>query len=235
MLSDIDCGKINTNITNINLLVLASPLGGRLYMQDDQSIQNDSTGAMQGIQQLANQPAVAVEPPQSSPPKPPAPAVPPLPNNMPDPAQAQAQFAPQQTTQPTPDFTAPSPFGGAQQQTPANDFTPQQQNNVDEPLGPPPITPPPASSKDDSVDHDKLADMKQHALDHLEPLVEKLDQPAEETFKTTMMMIQANDNHKLLEKALAAAKLIKDDGERAQALLDIINEINYFAQNNEAN
>ena len=77
--------------------------------------------------------------------------------------------------------------------------------------------------------------MKQHALDHLEPLVEKLDQPAEETFKTTMMMIQANDNHKLLEKALAAAKLIKDDGERAQALLDIINEINYFAQNNEAN
>jgi hypothetical protein len=45
-----------------------------------------------------------------------------------------------------------------------------------------------------------------------------------------MMMIQANDNHTLLEKALTAAKQIEDDKTRAQAMLDIINEINYFAQ-----
>ena len=47
-----------------------------------------------------------------------------------------------------------------------------------------------------------------------------------------MMMIQANDNHNLLEKALAAAKMIEDDKIRAQAMLDIVNEINYFSQQN---
>lgn len=80
------------------------------------------------------------------------------------------------------------------------------------------------------VDKDKLADMKQQALAHLEPLAEHLDGTPEETFKTTMMMIQANDNHHLLEKALDAAKKIDDDKIRAQAMLDIINEINYFSQ-----
>jgi hypothetical protein len=80
------------------------------------------------------------------------------------------------------------------------------------------------------IDHSKLADMKRQALEHLEPLADHIDGTPEETFRTTMMMIQANDNHSLLEKALNAAKLIEDDKERAQAMLDIINEINYFSQ-----
>jgi hypothetical protein len=80
------------------------------------------------------------------------------------------------------------------------------------------------------VDHDKLASMKQEALAHLEPLADHIGGTPEETFKTTMMMIQANDNHTLLEKALESAKKIEDDKIRAQAMLDIINEINYFAQ-----
>lgn len=83
------------------------------------------------------------------------------------------------------------------------------------------------------IDTDKLHAMKQQAMEHLDPLVEHLDQSPEETFKTTMMMIQANDNHLLLEKALEAAKQISDDKERAQAMLDIINEINYFSQNSQ--
>ncbi len=81
-----------------------------------------------------------------------------------------------------------------------------------------------------AIDTNKLADMKKQALDHLEPLVRHLDGTPEETFKTTMMMIQANDNHTLLDKALNAATKITDDKERAQALLDIVNEINYFSQ-----
>jgi hypothetical protein len=80
------------------------------------------------------------------------------------------------------------------------------------------------------VDHQKLADMKQDALTHLEPLTDHLGGTPEETFRATMMMIQANDNHTLLEKALEAAKNIEDDKTRAQAMLDIINEINYFSQ-----
>ncbi len=82
------------------------------------------------------------------------------------------------------------------------------------------------------VDHDKLAALKQEALEHLEPLAEHIEGTPEETFKTTMMMIQANDNHTLLEKALESAKKIEDDKVRAQAMLDIINEINYFSQVN---
>jgi hypothetical protein len=60
-----------------------------------------------------------------------------------------------------------------------------------------------------------------------------LDQSPEESFKTTMMMIQANDNHTLLEKALEQAKNIQDDKARANAMLDIINEINYFSQTSQ--
>ena len=97
---------------------------------------------------------------------------------------------------------------------------------------------PAADSGDDTtsapaVDKDKLANMKQQALDHLEPLADNLSQSPEEEFRTTMMRIQANDNHTLLEKALEAAKKITDDNARAQAMLDIINEINYFSQDEE--
>jgi|GEM_PF-972618 len=80
-------------------------------------------------------------------------------------------------------------------------------------------------------DQEHLAGLKQQALQHLEPLASHVDGTPEEMFKTTMMMIQANDNHTLLEKALEAAKNIEDDKIRAKAMLDVINEINYFSQN----
>jgi hypothetical protein len=85
------------------------------------------------------------------------------------------------------------------------------------------------------ADQDHLAGLKQQALNHLETLSDHIEGTPEETFKTTMMMIQANDNHTLLEKALEAAKKIEDDKVRAQAMLDIINEINYFAQAKSVN
>jgi hypothetical protein len=75
-----------------------------------------------------------------------------------------------------------------------------------------------------------LLDIKQQALQHLSPLVQHLDQSAEEKFKTTMMMIQASDDKSLVPAAFESAKQIQDDKARAQALLDIINEINYFTQ-----
>ena len=87
-----------------------------------------------------------------------------------------------------------------------------------------------ATGSNSPVDHDKLADMKRQALEHLEPLADHIEGTAEERFRTTMMMIQANDNHTLIDKALSAAKEIQDDKVRAQAMLDIINEINYFNQ-----
>lgn len=80
------------------------------------------------------------------------------------------------------------------------------------------------------VSNDQLLSMKQEALQQLTPLVNHLDQSPEEKFRTVMMMIQASDDHTKLNEAFEAAKAIPDDKYRAQALLDVINEINYFTQ-----
>lgn len=80
------------------------------------------------------------------------------------------------------------------------------------------------------VDEDELMDIKKQALESLAPLVDELDQTPEEKFKTTMMLIQASDNADLVKDAFAAANQITDEKIRAQALLDVVNEINYFTQ-----
>lgn len=77
---------------------------------------------------------------------------------------------------------------------------------------------------------DSLLDIKREALGQLSPLVGHLDQTPEERFRTMMMMIQASDDQSLIKDAYAAAQAIEDEGARAQALLDVINEINYFTQ-----
>lgn len=94
------------------------------------------------------------------------------------------------------------------------------------------------SSKTDNVapaadtpppDND-LISLKQQALQQLSPLVGQLDQTPEEKFRTTMMMIQASDDKSLVKTAFESAQKIADNKARAQALLDVINEINYFTQ-----
>ena len=96
-----------------------------------------------------------------------------------------------------------------------------------------PIAPAAASMADspvasDSPPADELLQIKQQALNSLQPLVGQLDQSPEEKFKTTMMMLQASDNPQLVKEAYAAANQITDEKARAQALLDVVNEINYF-------
>ena len=86
--------------------------------------------------------------------------------------------------------------------------------------------PPPSPSSADAG----LLGIKQLALQNLAPLVDKLNQTPEERFKTTMMLIQASDNAQLVGKAYEAANNIADEKTRAQALLDVVNEINYFTQ-----
>lgn len=85
------------------------------------------------------------------------------------------------------------------------------------------------SGSDDSSDD--LINIKQSALQELTPLVDQLDQTPEERFRTTMMMIQAADNKALIKTAYEAAQQITDEKAKAQALLDVVNEINYFTQN----
>jgi hypothetical protein len=107
----------------------------------------------------------------------------------------------------------------------------------DTPLPTPPsdnaqTVPDPAASAGPTVGgNDDLLNNKQEALKQLSPLVGHLDQSPEEKFRTTMMMIQASDDQNLVKTAYEAAQAITDEKARAQALLDIINEINYFTQN----
>lgn len=84
------------------------------------------------------------------------------------------------------------------------------------------------------ADASNLLDIKQEALKQLSPLVGHLNQTPEEKFRTTMMMIQASDDQSLISEAYEAAQSITDEKTRAQALLDIINEINYFTQQHES-
>lgn len=85
-------------------------------------------------------------------------------------------------------------------------------------------------TEDDKGDADDLLGLKQEALKELSPLVDQLDQTPEEKFRTTMMMIQATDDKTLLTDAYKTAQTITDEKAKAQALLDVVNEINYFSQ-----
>ena len=94
----------------------------------------------------------------------------------------------------------------------------------------------PATTSDDTyapAADDSLLNIKRQALQQLQPLVGHLDQTPEEKFKTTMMMIQAADDKTLVQTAYDAAQQISDEKARAQALLDVINEINYFTHPQE--
>lgn len=78
-------------------------------------------------------------------------------------------------------------------------------------------------------DSDELDQIKRDALAQLSPIVSELDQVPEEKYRTLMMLIQASDDQTLIKAAYEAANRIDDKKVRAEALLNIVNEINYFA------
>lgn len=128
------------------------------------------------------------------------------------------------SSEPAPISDVISPAGGFPKPPslpPTNSF-----GSASGPIDSPPPPPPPAPT-DDAGSSD-LNDIKQHALQELAPLVDDLQQPPEERFRTIMMMIQASDDQALIPKAYEAAHSIEDETARAQALLDVVNEINYF-------
>jgi hypothetical protein len=80
-----------------------------------------------------------------------------------------------------------------------------------------------------STGNSNLDKIKTSALEELRPLVGKLNLPADEKFDTLLLIIRSTDDQTLLDEAHDAAKEITDDTKRAQALLDIIKEIDYFS------
>lgn len=96
--------------------------------------------------------------------------------------------------------------------------------SVAEPLA----APAPAAATSDG----DLDSIKKDALDALRPLVDKLTVPADEKFDTYLLLLRSTDDKTLIAPAHAAAKDIPDEARRAQALLDIIKEIDYLNNKN---
>lgn len=164
----------------------------------------------------------------------PTPSAVPMPDPMAMPVPADPMATPMPTAIDPPDASTYAPtetYGDSDASTPpgsthngpiADDDKPKITSNYDSKTGLGPATPP--------ENEDELLEIKKQALESLAPLVDELEQTPEEHFKTTMMLIQASDNADLVKEAFSAANAISDEKARAQALLDVVNEINYFTQ-----
>lgn len=75
----------------------------------------------------------------------------------------------------------------------------------------------------------ELDGVKSQAISELRPLVDKLTLPPEEKFDTYLLLIRSTDDKSLIAPAHEAAREITDEARRAQALLDIIKEIDFLS------
>ena len=71
--------------------------------------------------------------------------------------------------------------------------------------------------------------IKKDALIELKPLVDKLELSPEEKFDIYLLLIRSTDDITLIDPAHRTAQTITDESKRAQALLDIIKEIDYLS------
>ena len=95
-----------------------------------------------------------------------------------------------------------------------------------EPVAPPNVNPP-----GHNVDSGALGDIRLQVISELRPLVNRLDflAPADK-FDTLLLLIRTIDDSSLIPMAHQAAMAIPDEVKRAQALLDILKEIDFFTQ-----
>ncbi len=111
--------------------------------------------------------------------------------------------------------------------TPETNTTPPATDTAAPGLTPPPI----ASAPSQTLSENELEVIKKAALDELKPLVDKLQLPPEEKFDILLLIIRSTDDKELIGTAHETAKTISDETRRAQALLDIIKEVEYFSNN----
>ncbi len=79
-----------------------------------------------------------------------------------------------------------------------------------------------------------LDNIKISALQDLRPLVDKLNVSNEEKFDIYLLLLRSSDDNTLIQPAYEAARNIEDETKRANALLDVIKEIDYFNSKNIA-
>ena len=121
---------------------------------------------------------------------------------------------------------ADNPAAKAPEQQAASNIDAQDAGKT--PVPPVAVSEPTATANSSAASDDTLDPIKKEALQKLEPLVGELDLNPEEKYRALMMIIQATDNKDLVAEAYQAAAKIEDTKAQAQALLSIINEIDYF-------
>lgn len=79
-----------------------------------------------------------------------------------------------------------------------------------------------------------LEGVKNDAIQELRPLIDHIDLPPEEKFDTYLLLIRSTDDSSLIAPAHVAAQSITDEKRKAEALLDIIKEIDYLSKKDQA-
>lgn len=97
----------------------------------------------------------------------------------------------------------------------------------------PPSTDSSSSDTSASSGSSDLDDIKLNALKELRPLMDKVELPAEEKFDTYLMLIRSTDDKTLIGPAHTAAQGIADEKRKAEALLEIIKEIDYLSRKDQ--
>jgi hypothetical protein len=98
------------------------------------------------------------------------------------------------------------------------------------PIAMPVSMPTPSAAPAPAESSNSLEDIKKDALLELRPLVDKLDLSPDEKFNIYLLLLRSTDDKTLIAPAHQTAISISDEAKRAQALLDIIKEIDYFSQ-----
>lgn len=81
-----------------------------------------------------------------------------------------------------------------------------------------------------SASDDSLQAIKRDALTELRPLVDKLNLAPADKFDVLLLLIRTTNDSSLLPQAHDVARQIPDESRRAQALLSIIQEVDYFSK-----
>lgn len=134
-----------------------------------------------------------------------------------------SHFAPAPTPTPTPPVVSPAPYLSHDEAVAADFPVPNDAKEADN------TDVSASSASSDTEDTGPLSSIKKDALLELRPLVDKLNVSPEEKFDTYLLLIRSTDDASLIEPAHAAARSIGDEARRAEALLDIIKEIDYLS------
>jgi hypothetical protein len=78
-----------------------------------------------------------------------------------------------------------------------------------------------------------LETVKKDAILQLRPLIDHIDLPPEEKFDTYLLLIRSTDDASLIAPAHSAAIAITDEKRKAEALLDVIKEIDYLSKKDQ--